>query len=94
MAFLRRQKRQDKEQQQDKGWFAAHGGDEIFEIYVEWRQAAAALADMFERWVHAPPDQVEHSFYAYSAALDQEDAAARMYAEALAAGERTLSRAA
>ena len=54
--------------------------DEARLYYTEWRYEAAAAAEVYRRWSTAPAADREHCYAAYIAALDQEEAAATMYA--------------
>jgi hypothetical protein len=62
--------------------------DEILDLYLDWREQAAAVDDAYESWAGAPADEEDRWFAVYLAALDREEAAARSYADALASGER------
>jgi hypothetical protein len=64
--------------------------DQIIDLYLDWREETAAVADAYARWTGAPAGEQGRSFAAYAAALDREEAAARGYADALAKGERLL----
>jgi hypothetical protein len=44
--------------------------------YVDWRKAAAAAADAYQRWSSAPPAAKTWLFRLYTAALDQEESTA------------------
>jgi hypothetical protein len=61
--------------------------DEIIDLYLDWREEAAAVADAYARWSGAPAGEEGRSFAAYTAALDREEAAARHYADVLANDE-------
>ena len=65
--------------------------DEILDLYLDWREQAAAVADAYASWAGAPAGEEGQCFAAYTAALDREQAAARSYADVLANAER-LSR--
>jgi hypothetical protein len=65
--------------------------DEILDLYLDWREQAAAVADAYASWEGAPAGEEGQCFAAYTAALDREQAAARSYADVLANAER-LSR--
>lgn len=66
--------------------------EEIIDCYVDWRLEADAVASAYAAWGGAAVGDNARCFTAYMAALDQEEAAARTYAAALAAGERWLRR--
>jgi hypothetical protein len=61
--------------------------DEIIDLYLDWREEAAAASDAYARWSGASAGEEGRSFAAYTAALDREEAAARHYADVLAKGE-------
>ena len=60
--------------------------DEIIDLYLDWREEAAAVADAYATWADAPAGEKGPCFAAYTAAIDREEAAARSYADV--AGER------
>ena len=62
--------------------------DQIIDLYLDWCEETAAVADAYARWAGAPAGEQGRRFAAYAAALDREEAAARGYAHALANGER------
>ena len=62
--------------------------DEIVDLYLDWREEAAAVADAYAKWADAPADEKGPCFAVYLAAIDREEAAARSYADVLASGER------
>jgi hypothetical protein len=62
--------------------------DEIIDLYLDWREQAAAVEDAYESWAGAPAGEEGRCFAAYTAALDREEAAARSYANVLASSER------
>ena len=66
--------------------------DQIIDLYLDWREETAAVADAYARWAGAPAGEEGRRFAAYAAALDREEAAARGYADALANGERLSQR--
>ena len=66
--------------------------DEILDLYLDWREQAAAVEDAYETWAGAPAGEGGRWFAVYLAALDREEAAARSYAYALASGERLSPR--
>jgi len=61
--------------------------DEILDLYLDWREEAAAVADAYASWAGARAGEEGRCFAAYTAALDREEAAARSYAGALAQRE-------
>ena len=63
--------------------------DEIIDLYLDWREEAAAVADAYTLWADATADDKAARFVAFTAAIDREEAAARSYADALAKGKRT-----
>jgi hypothetical protein len=66
--------------------------DQIIDLYLDWREETAAVADAYASWAGAPAGEAGQGFAAYAAALDREEAAARGYADALAKGERLSQR--
>ena len=64
--------------------------DEIIDLYLDWREEAAAVADAYALWADATADDEAARFAAFTAAIDREEAAARSYADVLANGERVL----
>ena len=70
-------------------WFASALIEEV-DCFDEWREAAAAAADAYRRWAQAPSDMRAGWYLAYTAALDQEQSAAVVYAMAVAEVERCL----
>jgi hypothetical protein len=62
--------------------------DEIIDMYLDWREEAAAVADAYAMWADAPTGERGRRFAAVTAAIDREEAAARSYADVLANGER------
>jgi hypothetical protein len=60
------------------------GVDEVFELYVHWRQACADVGVDYERWRLAGPEDRPPAFVAYSAALEREETAAGAYAASMA----------
>ena len=66
--------------------------DEILDLYLDWRDQAAAVEDAYESWAGAPAGEEGRWFAVYLAALDREEAAALSYADALASGERLSPR--
>ena len=62
--------------------------DEILDLYMDWREQAAAVADAYASWAGAPAGEEGRWFAVYLAALDREQAAARSYADVLANAER------
>jgi hypothetical protein len=72
------------------GWPAKALVEDVLAGYAEWRDGADAVADAYERWSAAPPDEYLVRFAAVIAALDQEQTAADGYAEAIRKLERSL----
>jgi hypothetical protein len=62
--------------------------DEIIDLYLDWREEAAGVADAYATWADAPADEKGPCFVAYLAAIDREEAAARSYADVVSNGER------
>jgi len=47
--------------------------------YAEWRMSCASVRAAYRQWSHAPRTDAHLAYAAYTAALDREDAAARVY---------------
>jgi hypothetical protein len=47
--------------------------------YAEWRVSCTSVWVAYRRWSNAPKAEADLAHAAYSAALDREDAAARVY---------------
>jgi hypothetical protein len=54
--------------------------DEVLFFYTEWREEATEVEEIYCRWCAATGAAREHCYGGYIAALDQEEAAAMMYA--------------
>ena len=54
--------------------------DEALLAYVEWREECAAVSAAYGFWASAARDEARTAHAAYRAALDLEEAAARVYA--------------
>jgi hypothetical protein len=57
--------------------------DAAVEAYVHWREECAAARDAYRRWSSVEKADRMLAFCAYTAALDREETAARIYAEAM-----------
>ena len=66
--------------------------DDALASYVEWRADERSVADAYARWSEAPAAEQNPRLGAYTAALDQEEAAARVYAESIGELARWLAR--
>jgi hypothetical protein len=66
--------------------------DEALATYIDWREGERGVADAYARWSEAPAAEENRRFAAYTAALDQEEAAAKVYAESIGELERWLGR--
>lgn len=62
--------------------------DEIIDLYLDWREEAATVADAYALWADATADDKAARFAALTSAIDREEAAARSYADVVANGER------
>jgi hypothetical protein len=62
--------------------------DESLVLYQEWREHADEVAEVYREWTSAPSVERPLRFAAFQAALDQEEAAARVYASVLRELER------
>jgi hypothetical protein len=47
--------------------------------YGEWRMSCTSVWEAYRQWSNAPRTDAHLSYAAYTAALDREDAAARVY---------------
>jgi hypothetical protein len=47
--------------------------------YAEWRMSCASVGAAYRQWSNAPRTDAHLAYAAYTAALDREDAAARVY---------------
>jgi hypothetical protein len=57
--------------------------DAVLACYADWREREEAVADAYGQWSAAPADEEAVRFSAYVAALDQEAAAADVYAHSI-----------
>jgi hypothetical protein len=63
--------------------------DDMFDAYVDWREACRAVDDAYRSWFGATGARTGVTFTRYSVALDREERAAEAYAGLV---ERTLPR--
>jgi hypothetical protein len=54
--------------------------DDAVISYVEWREESTEVWTAYGSWASAPPEDVRCAHAAYRAALDREEAAAKVYA--------------
>ena len=54
--------------------------DDAVISYVEWREECTQVWNAYGWWASAPPEDVRRAHAAYRAALDREEAAAKVYA--------------
>jgi hypothetical protein len=54
--------------------------DDAVIAYVEWREECMEVWNAYGWWASAPPEDVRRAHAAYRAALDREEAAAKVYA--------------
>jgi hypothetical protein len=54
--------------------------DDAVIAYVEWREECREVWNAYGSWASAPPEDVRRAHAAYRAALDREEAAAKVYA--------------
>ena len=57
--------------------------DDAVDAYVRWREECAGARDAYRRWSSAATVDRMPAFCAYVAALDREEAAASVYADAM-----------
>ena len=55
--------------------------DDVVLAYVEWRETCDAVWTMYDWWASGAAENPRSAHAAYEAALDREEAAARVYAE-------------
>jgi len=53
--------------------------DAAFDAYLEWREESAEVWHAYKRWSGAPAREARRKFWAYRAALEREEHAARVY---------------
>jgi hypothetical protein len=53
--------------------------DDAFDAYLEWRDESAEVWNAYKRWNGAPAREACRKFWAYRAALEREEHAARVY---------------
>lgn len=54
--------------------------DDAVIAYVEWREESTEVWNAYGSWGSAPPEDVRRAHATYRAALDREEAAAKVYA--------------
>jgi hypothetical protein len=54
--------------------------DDALNAYVDWREECIEVWNAYGSWASAPPKDVRRAHAAYRAALDREEAAAKVYA--------------
>lgn len=54
--------------------------DDAVVAYVEWREESTEVWNAYGSWTSAPPEDARRAHAAYRAALDREEAAAKVYA--------------
>ena len=57
--------------------------DDAFDAYLEWRDESAEVWHAYRRWSGAPAREACTKFWAYRAALEREEHAARVYGRLL-----------
>jgi hypothetical protein len=57
--------------------------DEAVDAYVDWRVECLAVRDAYARWTTAPRPDARLAFLAYKAALEIEEHASAVYADAI-----------
>jgi hypothetical protein len=62
--------------------------DEAMDAYIAWREECVGVWDAFGRWASAPRSDAAAAFSGYCAALDREECASNVLADAL---ERVVS---
>jgi hypothetical protein len=74
-------------------WPVAALVDDVLVMHWSWRESADAAVDAYADWPGSPAAETHARFAAYTAALDQEQASANAYAEAVSELKRWLGRA-
>jgi hypothetical protein len=64
--------------------------DQAIESYVEWREECATIEVAYRCWSSERGTERSMSFAAYTAALDREERAATVYADAVGRVKRLL----
>ena len=59
--------------------------DEAFDAYLQWREESAEVWHAYKRWKGASAREARRTFWAYRAALEREEHAARVYGRLLSA---------
>jgi hypothetical protein len=54
--------------------------DETLDAYVDWREECYAVSDAYDAWAAAEATDAELAFEVYSAVLDREESASKVYA--------------
>jgi hypothetical protein len=57
---------------------------EVVDAYLDWREVCDAVWEASDRWAHAPATDAPKAISAYLSALDREEHAANVYADAIA----------
>ncbi|HUA45614.1 MAG TPA: hypothetical protein VMA77_10325 [Solirubrobacteraceae bacterium] len=57
--------------------------DDAVDAYVRWREECAGAGEAYHQWSGAEKADRQLAYCAYTAALDREEAAASVYAEAM-----------
>jgi hypothetical protein len=53
--------------------------DDAFDAYLDWRDESAEVWHAYKRWKGAPAREARRKYWAYRAALEREEHAARVY---------------
>ena len=53
--------------------------DDAFDAYLGWRDESAEVRHAYKRWNVAPAREARRKYWAYRAALEREEHAARVY---------------
>lgn len=70
-------------------WPISGAVTDLVDSYVAWQETASAVQDAYDRWARRASSDRDVAFAGYSAALQQETQAARIYQEQL---ERVLGK--
>jgi hypothetical protein len=57
--------------------------DDAIDAYVDWREASAGVWAAYQQWARAAVADAAKAFIAYQAAVDREERASCIYADAM-----------
>ena len=65
--------------------------DDLIEVYVDWLEECAALAQAYDGWASVAVADRDLAFAAYQAALDREQQASAVYSDRIDRVQREIS---